>query len=787
MSISSATPTPSRQLDRYQALVVLGGPMHVTETDRYPHLLTECRLIEQALAQRIPVLGICLGAQLLAHVLGARVAPAGGPEIGWYPIRPRTPAAAADPVLHPLDAERPVFQWHSYGFEIPAGAVHLAESDDCPGQAMSYDGIAWGFQFHLELDESLIRRWLNSPGYLRELEASGLAQTPAGILEDTGAFSRTRALADRSSATGWPGSGRTGGAGCCRRAEPCPEPPAALPAPDAAMPDSPREFLGVFRYSRRALELVWTTSRRLTLILAVVTVLAGVLPAAIAYVGALIIDAVVAAARLYQDSGTAQYREVMTFVALEGGLVAALAGAQRAVCLPVAAPGAARPAGQRHDPREGAAARAGAVRGLRVLRQADARAPRGLEPAAVAGDADLRPRPERGLAGQLRRAAGAVLRLGGAVLVLAGLPAFLAEAKFSGDAFRLFRWRSPETRMQMYLETVLAREDHAKEVQLFGLGPRCSSATAPSSQKLYREDRNLTLRRDGWGFVLGLIGTLTLYGAYAWVAVTTILGRITLGQMTMYMMLFRQGQSAVSASLSAIGGMYEDNLYLSTLYEFLETPVPVRQGLSAHGPGSRRRHPLRGRELHLPGRRRARAVGHRPAHPPGRIAGAGRRERLRQDHPHQAARAAVQPTEGRILLDGLDLQSWDETALRQRIGVIFQDFARYQLKVGENIGAGDVRHFEDEARWTRGREAGHGAAVHRVAARGLQRAARQVVQAGPRAVRRPVAEDRPRARLHALRGRHPRARRADRRHGRRPPRRPSSSTSAASRATASPS
>jgi GMP synthase (glutamine-hydrolysing) len=191
-------PDAEPALDRYQALVVLGGPMHVTETDRYPHLLTECRLIEQALEQRIPVLGICLGAQLLAHVLGARVAPARRPEIGWYPIRPVQPAIAECPVLHPLDAERPVFQWHSYGFDIPAGAVHLAESDDCPGQAMAYDGIAWGFQFHLELDESLIRRWLNSSGYLRELEDSGLAQTPEMILGDTDRFlADTRRLAER--------------------------------------------------------------------------------------------------------------------------------------------------------------------------------------------------------------------------------------------------------------------------------------------------------------------------------------------------------------------------------------------------------------------------------------------------------------------------------------------------------------------------------------------------------------------------------------------------------------
>ncbi len=103
-------------------------------------------------------------------------------------------------------------------------------------------------------------------------------------------------------------------------------------------------------------------------------------------------------------------------------------------------------------------------------------------------------------------AAAAVLALGVVVLLLAGVPAFIAEAKFSGDAFRLFRWRSPETRMQIYLETVLAREDHAKEVQLFGLGPRFLRRYRDIFARLYGEDRALTIRRDSWGFLLGLVG-----------------------------------------------------------------------------------------------------------------------------------------------------------------------------------------------------------------------------------------------------------------------------------------
>src|SRR5439155_12308466 len=99
-----------------------------------------------------------------------------------------------------------------------------------------------------------------------------------------------------------------------------------------------------------------------------------------------------------------------------------------------------------------------------------------------------------------------------------------------------------------------------------------------------REDRALTMRRDAWGFALGLIATAALYGAYAWIAVTAVRRLITLGQMTMYVALFRQGQSAVSAMLAAVGGMYEDNLYLSTLYEYLETEVPEPLGTALRGP-----------------------------------------------------------------------------------------------------------------------------------------------------------------------------------------------------------
>ncbi|MEO8778880.1 MAG: ABC transporter ATP-binding protein [Rhodanobacter sp.] len=475
-------------------------------------------------------------------------------------------------------------------------------------------------------------------------------------------------------------------------------PHATIPAPEST--EITRSFLGVFRYSGRALVLVWSTSRALTVALALVTLVAGLLPAGIAYVGAQIVDSVVAASRLWAAHGQAPLRTIFEWVALEGVLVAALAGAQRGLSLCQSLLRAQL--GQRVN--------------VMILEKALTLELAHFEDSEfydkltrARREASTRPLSLVTRTFGLGQNAISLISYGSllfqfspwavAVLVLAGLPSFFAETKFSGDAFRLFRWRSPETRMQLYLETVLAREDHAKEVKLFGLGPLLLQRYRDIFHTLYSADRELAVRRDSWGFGLGLLGTLALYGAYAWIAASTVVARITLGQMTMYLALFRQGQSAVSAMLSAIGGMYEDNLYLSTLYEYLETPVPPSIGTIQRGakpddgirfeqvsfsyPGASEP-ALRDIDLHIrPGESLA-LVGQN---------GSGKTTLIK------LLTRLYTPDSGRILLDGTDLREWDEAVLLQRIGVIFQDFARYQMRVGENIGAGDVTHFDDEARW----------------------------------------------------------------------------------------
>ena len=469
-------------------------------------------------------------------------------------------------------------------------------------------------------------------------------------------------------------------------------------------------YLGVYKYSRRAVELVWSTHKGLTMALAVFTIAAGLLPAGVAYVGKLIVDAVVAAIAVSQSGGDPGYTQVLIFVLVEGALVAAIAAIQRSIgfCQTL----------------------------LRVLLSQRVNILI-LEKAltlelAQFEDSEFYDKLNRARQEASSRPLSLVNRTFGlaqhsislvsyavlllqfspwavCILILAGIPAFIAETHFSGTRFRIFRHRSPDRRKLMYLETVLAREDHAKEVQLFQLGPELLKRYREIYKLLFDEEYDLTIRRDSWGLGLGLLTNLAFYGAYAWIAVATIQGVITLGQMTMYLLVFRQGQSSVSSMLSAIGGMYEDNLYLSNLYEYLEQPIPVRFGATLTGPDDRAGLVFEGVSFTYPGASHPAVRDINLEIKPGQSIGIVGRNGSGKTTLIKLLAGLYELDHGHIRYQGLDLTQWDPAALRSSIGVIFQDFNRYQLKVGENIGVGDATNLWNEQRWNEAAEMGQAA------------------------------------------------------------------------------
>jgi ABC-type multidrug transport system fused ATPase/permease subunit len=450
----------------------------------------------------------------------------------------------------------------------------------------------------------------------------------------------------------------------------------------------------------QALGLVWNTSKGLFLGLVVATIAAGSLPAWAAWVGQHIVDSVVTAMQIRSQTGDAPMWPVLRYVVLEAFVLVLLAAAQRALSV------------QQSLLR----VQLGQKVNMLILEKAQKFSLIQFEDSEfydrlvrIRRDASTRPLAliikSLGLVQNLILLASfAVLLVHFSpwvliLLVIGALPVFVSEAHFSGNAFRLFSRRAPESRQQNYIESLLSQENNIKEVKIFGFAPLLLERYRDTFTRLYAEDRKLTLRRDGWGFVLGLFGTAAFYGAYAWVAFDTVLGTTSLGQMTMYLALFRQGQSAISSGLSAISGLYEDGLYLSNLYEYLAHPVAPQTGTVTQGvlPGDGLRcenvgftYPgaiepaLRNVDLHLPPGGSLALVGEN---------GSGKTTMIK------LMTRLYRPDEGRILLDGSDVNDWEEEALRRRIGVIFQDFIRYQLPVSENLGVGDVQAFDQEARW----------------------------------------------------------------------------------------
>jgi ATP-binding cassette subfamily B protein/ATP-binding cassette subfamily C protein len=447
--------------------------------------------------------------------------------------------------------------------------------------------------------------------------------------------------------------------------------------------------------------------------IALLTVAAALLPAALAWVGKLIVDGVVEAARA---GGTAASGRVLRLVAGELGLMAVQLAVARGLALR----------------RELLRAALGNVVNERILAKALTLELRHFEDAEVY-DKMQNARREAGsrplsLVSQLLGIAQGLLTLAAlsgllwrlspasvAVIVAASIPAFLAESRLSAESFKLWTWRAPEGRKLNYLEWVLTRDSHVKEVKLFDLGPLILGRYRALFAKFFDEDRRLALRRMRAGLLFGLLSLAAFYAMYAVMASRAAAGAITLGDLALYIVVFRQGQQSVQSVLTAVGAMYEDALFMTNLFAFLRLPTgeaaprPAVAGPPRGRPGAIE---LRGVSFRYPGREewalRDVSLTLAPGEKLGLVGenGAGKSTLVK------LLLRLYDPTEGTIRYGGVDLRELDPRDLRDRIGAVFQDFVRYQFTAGENVGIGQPSRLEDRARIeAAARRAGAAAAI----------------------------------------------------------------------------
>ncbi len=489
--------------------------------------------------------------------------------------------------------------------------------------------------------------------------------------------------------------------------------PPVPPAPEApTLRERLRGARAVFRQVPGTVRLVWEADRAGAIGVAALTLVLALLPAAIAWVGKLIVDGVVHAAR---TGAEAERVRVLWLVAGELGLMAIQLSANRLLSL-------------RRELLRGAL---GNAVNERILAKALELELRHFEDADVYDkmqnarrEASSRP---LSLVMQVFAVAqnsitlvalsGLLLRLSPAsvlVIVAASVPAFVAETKLSNASFRMWTWRAPEGRRLNYLEWILTRDSHVKEVKLFDLGPLVLGRYRALFRKFFDEDRRLAVRRLRAGLAFGALSLAAFYGMYALMAGRAARAEITLGDLTLYIAVFRQGQGAIQAVLQAVGGMYEDALFMSNLFDYLA--IPAGETPRVVPPRS----PARGRpaaialenvSFRYPGKEgwalRDVSLAIAPGEKLGLVGenGAGKSTLVK------LLMRLHDPTEGRILYGGVDLRDMDARDLRERIGGVFQDFVRYQLSAAENIGVGSPPRIEDRARIEEAARRGGGAAV----------------------------------------------------------------------------
>jgi len=467
--------------------------------------------------------------------------------------------------------------------------------------------------------------------------------------------------------------------------------PVFVPAPlgrrRASAPATWKERLEALRYLPALFRLIWRTHRGYTLAIVLLRVVRSVVPVATFWVGKLILDSVIAA-----KAGTGSLTQIWRYLVLEllivlsgeilaraSSLIESLLGDlfSNAMSVELMEHAAKLDLAQFEDPEfydhleRARRQTVGRIALLSLL-------------LSMSQDALT-----------LVTLAGALIAYNPWLLLLlavAVIPSFLGETHFASLGYSLlFRW-TPERRQLDYLRYVGASDKTAKEVQMFGLAPWLTERYRDLSQRFYEENRNLSIRRGVVSALLSILGTIGYYGAYIVILIRAVKGDITIGTLTFLAASFGRGRDVIQNILLSASNVYEQALYLRDLFVFLDmrptiesppnarpVPTPIRTGFLFEDVGFRypgsERWAVRNVNLQLRPGERVALVGEN---------GAGKTTITK------LLARLYDPTEGRITLDGVDLREYDLTSLRHAIGVIFQDFVRYDMRFDENIGVGEI-------------------------------------------------------------------------------------------------
>jgi len=284
------------------------------------------------------------------------------------------------------------------------------------------------------------------------------------------------------------------------------------------------------------------------------------------------------------------------------------------------------------------------------------------------------------------------------LLFVAVLPAFIGEAYFNDQSYSLSMRQTPERRELDYVRYIGASDETAKEVKLFNLSTFLIDRFKSLSQKFYRDNKKLAVRRSLWGTAFSLLGTLGYYGAYIFIIFKTIDGKISIGDLTFLAGSFRQLRSLLDGVLSRFTAVSQGAIYLKDFFDFFDIqpkiklssnarafPKPIQQGFTFEDVGFKYANSEYWANRHL----------NFTLHAGEKLALVGENGAGKTTLVKLLARL-YDPTEGRILLDGYDLREYNLAELRKQVGVIFQDYLRYQMTVSQNIAVGDISEKENK-------------------------------------------------------------------------------------------